>query len=67
MQNVHPGFFILHFHHIYLPFFPIIRRFKVDMEKFPTIKRLNDTLLEIEAFKVSHPSCQPDTPPDLRA
>lgn len=44
-----------------------ICRFKVDMEKFPTIKRLNEALLEIEAFKVSHPSCQPDTPPDLRA
>ncbi|XP_037551502.1 maleylacetoacetate isomerase isoform X2 [Nematolebias whitei] len=42
-------------------------RFKVDMEPFPTIKRLNETLLEIEAFKASHPSRQPDTPADLRA
>ncbi|XP_041668659.1 maleylacetoacetate isomerase isoform X1 [Cheilinus undulatus] len=42
-------------------------RFKVDMEQFPTIKRLNQTLLEIDAFKVSHPSSQPDTPDDLRA
>ncbi|KAG7238566.1 hypothetical protein INR49_030839 [Caranx melampygus] len=41
-------------------------RFKVDVEQYPTIKRLNQTLLEIEAFKVSHPSCQPDTPADLR-
>ncbi|KAF7665818.1 hypothetical protein LDENG_00130530 [Lucifuga dentata] len=42
-------------------------RFKVDMEKYPTIKRLNETLLEIDAFKVAHPSCQPDTPDELRA
>lgn len=41
-------------------------RFKVDLEKYPTIKRLNQTLCEIEAFKVSHPSCQPDTPEELR-
>lgn len=47
--------------------FIAVCRFKVDMEKFPTIKRLNETLLKMEAFKVSHPSCQPDTPPDLRA
>ncbi|XP_041809695.1 maleylacetoacetate isomerase isoform X1 [Chelmon rostratus] len=42
-------------------------RFKVDIEQYPTIKRLNQALLEIEAFKVSHPSRQPDTPADLRA
>ncbi|CAK6957054.1 maleylacetoacetate isomerase [Scomber scombrus] len=42
-------------------------RFKVDVGQYPTIQRLNQTLLEIEAFKESHPSCQPDTPPDLRA
>ncbi|XP_036398682.1 maleylacetoacetate isomerase isoform X1 [Megalops cyprinoides] len=42
-------------------------RFKVDISQFPTIKRLNETLMEIEAFKVSHPSCQPDTPADLRS
>ncbi|XP_074516435.1 maleylacetoacetate isomerase isoform X2 [Sebastes fasciatus] len=42
-------------------------RFKVDVEQYPTIKRLNQTLLEIEAFKVTNPSCQPDTPADLRA
>uniref|UniRef100_A0A3B4TC89 Maleylacetoacetate isomerase n=1 Tax=Seriola dumerili TaxID=41447 RepID=A0A3B4TC89_SERDU len=41
--------------------------FKVDVGQYPTIKRLNQTLLEIEAFKVSHPSSQPDTPADLRA
>ncbi|XP_037343409.1 maleylacetoacetate isomerase isoform X3 [Pungitius pungitius] len=42
-------------------------RFKVDVEQYPTIKRLNQTLLEIEAFKVTNPSCQPDTPADLRS
>ncbi|XP_034531795.1 maleylacetoacetate isomerase isoform X2 [Notolabrus celidotus] len=42
-------------------------RFKVDIDQYPTIKRLNQTLLEIDAFKVSHPSNQPDTPADLRA
>uniref|UniRef100_A0A3P9CZI7 maleylacetoacetate isomerase n=1 Tax=Maylandia zebra TaxID=106582 RepID=A0A3P9CZI7_9CICH len=42
-------------------------RFKVDVGKYPTIKRLNEALLEIEAFQVSHPSRQPDTPDDLRA
>uniref|UniRef100_A0A3Q3VLF6 Maleylacetoacetate isomerase n=1 Tax=Mola mola TaxID=94237 RepID=A0A3Q3VLF6_MOLML len=41
-------------------------RFKVDMERYPTIKRLNEALLEIDAFRVSHPSRQPDTPEDLR-
>uniref|UniRef100_A0AAQ4S0R5 maleylacetoacetate isomerase n=1 Tax=Gasterosteus aculeatus aculeatus TaxID=481459 RepID=A0AAQ4S0R5_GASAC len=42
-------------------------RFKVDVGQYPTIKRLNRTLLEMEAFKVTHPSCQPDTPADLRS
>ncbi|XP_018958935.1 maleylacetoacetate isomerase-like isoform X2 [Cyprinus carpio] len=42
-------------------------RFKVDMSQFPTIRRLNQTLTEIDAFKISHPSCQPDTPDDLQA
>uniref|UniRef100_A0A3B3WJ39 maleylacetoacetate isomerase n=1 Tax=Poecilia mexicana TaxID=48701 RepID=A0A3B3WJ39_9TELE len=42
-------------------------RFKVDVGQYPTIKRLNETLAEIEAFKLSHPSRQPDTPADLQA
>nr|XP_033807177.1 maleylacetoacetate isomerase isoform X2 [Geotrypetes seraphini] len=42
-------------------------RFKVDLTPFPTITRINQALMELEAFKVSHPSRQPDTPPDLRA
>ncbi|XP_026881288.2 maleylacetoacetate isomerase isoform X2 [Electrophorus electricus] len=41
-------------------------RFKVDIKQFPTIKLLNQTLLELEAFKMSHPSHQPDAPDDLR-
>lgn len=41
-------------------------RFKVDVEQYPTINRLNQTLVKMEAFRVSHPICQPDTPADLR-
>ncbi|XP_049319993.1 maleylacetoacetate isomerase isoform X2 [Astyanax mexicanus] len=41
-------------------------RFKVDVNQFPTIKRLYQTLMEHEAFKVTHPSRQPDTPDDMR-
>ncbi|XP_065694178.1 maleylacetoacetate isomerase isoform X2 [Patagioenas fasciata] len=42
-------------------------RYKVDMGPYPTITRINKALLELEAFKVSHPSRQPDTPAELRA
>ncbi|XP_009937593.1 maleylacetoacetate isomerase isoform X4 [Opisthocomus hoazin] len=42
-------------------------RFKVDMGPYPIIIRINKALLELEAFKVSHPSRQPDTPAELRA
>jgi len=41
-------------------------RFKVDMSPFPTISRINETLSHLEAFKVSHPTKQPDCPEDLR-
>ncbi|XP_034015407.1 maleylacetoacetate isomerase isoform X2 [Thalassophryne amazonica] len=41
-------------------------RFKVDVGCYPTIKRLNQTLLEMEAFQASHPTCQPDTPEEMR-
>ncbi|XP_043929837.1 maleylacetoacetate isomerase isoform X1 [Protopterus annectens] len=40
-------------------------RFKVDLKPYPTITRINITLIELDAFKVSHPSYQPDTPPGL--
>ncbi|KAM4691063.1 maleylacetoacetate isomerase [Rhinophrynus dorsalis] len=42
-------------------------RFKVDLAPFPTIVRINQSLLQLEAFQVSHPSRQPDTPAELRA
>ncbi|XP_073465223.1 maleylacetoacetate isomerase isoform X3 [Aquarana catesbeiana] len=42
-------------------------RFKVDMAPYPTISRINQSLMKLEAFQVSHPSRQPDTPPELRA
>uniref|UniRef100_A0A8C8WIJ0 Maleylacetoacetate isomerase n=2 Tax=Panthera TaxID=9688 RepID=A0A8C8WIJ0_PANLE len=42
-------------------------RFKVDFTPYPTISHINKTLLALEAFQVSHPCRQPDTPPELRA
>ncbi|XP_029453503.1 maleylacetoacetate isomerase isoform X2 [Rhinatrema bivittatum] len=50
-----------------VPQFYNAERFKVDMTPFPTITRINRALMELEAFQVSHPSRQPDTPADLRA
>ncbi|XP_030414903.1 maleylacetoacetate isomerase isoform X4 [Gopherus evgoodei] len=41
-------------------------RFKVDLAPYPTITRINKALLELEAFQVSHPCRQPDTPAELR-
>ncbi|XP_041467786.1 maleylacetoacetate isomerase-like [Lytechinus variegatus] len=41
-------------------------RFNVNMATFPIISRINDALAELDAFKVSHPSKQPDCPEDLR-
>ncbi|XP_027700718.1 maleylacetoacetate isomerase isoform X2 [Vombatus ursinus] len=43
------------------------QKFKVDLSPYPIINRINKTLLAMEAFQVSHPSRQPDTPPELRA
>lgn len=34
----------------------------MDMEKYPLCKRINDTLVKLEAFKKAHPSHQPDYP-----
>uniref|UniRef100_A0AC11CS53 Glutathione S-transferase zeta 1 n=1 Tax=Ovis aries TaxID=9940 RepID=A0AC11CS53_SHEEP len=42
-------------------------RFKVDLTPYPNISRINKSLLALEAFHVSHPCRQPDTPPELRA
>ena len=41
-------------------------RFRVDMSQFPVISRINDDLSKLEAFKVSHPSKQPDCPEESR-
>jgi maleylacetoacetate isomerase len=41
-------------------------RFKVDLNKFPTIKRINDELLQTEAFKKAHPDAQPDFDPNAK-
>jgi len=41
-------------------------RFQVDLSNFPTIQRINDSLIKLDAFKVSHPSQQPDCPEDMR-
>uniref|UniRef100_A0A452R7P7 Maleylacetoacetate isomerase n=1 Tax=Ursus americanus TaxID=9643 RepID=A0A452R7P7_URSAM len=45
----------------------LCHRFKVDLTPYPTISRINKTLMALEAFQVSHPCRQPDTPPELRA
>ncbi|XP_058511564.1 maleylacetoacetate isomerase isoform X1 [Ochotona princeps] len=42
-------------------------RYKVDLSPYPIINRINKTLLTLEAFQVTHPSRQPDTPAELRA
>ncbi|XP_073923565.1 maleylacetoacetate isomerase isoform X3 [Castor canadensis] len=42
-------------------------RFKVDLTPYATISHINKTLLALEAFQVSHPCRQPDTPVELRA
>uniref|UniRef100_A0A8D2DMX7 maleylacetoacetate isomerase n=1 Tax=Sciurus vulgaris TaxID=55149 RepID=A0A8D2DMX7_SCIVU len=42
-------------------------RFKVDLAPYPIISRINKALLALEAFQVSHPRRQPDTPAELRA
>uniref|UniRef100_U3AQX4 Maleylacetoacetate isomerase n=1 Tax=Callithrix jacchus TaxID=9483 RepID=U3AQX4_CALJA len=42
-------------------------RFKVDFTPYPTISCINKRLLALEAFQLSHPCQQPDTPTELRA
>jgi len=39
-----------------------VLRYPVDLSAFPTCKRVYDELLKLDAFQVSHPSRQPDTP-----
>lgn len=45
----------------------LCHRFKVDLSPYPTISHINKALLALEAFQVSHPCRQPDTPAELRA
>ncbi len=35
-------------------------RWGVDMKKFPIISRINESLSELEAFKLAHAAVQPD-------
>ncbi len=41
-------------------------RFKVDMSRFPTVKRIYDEAQKIEAFQKGSWKTQPDTPEELR-
>lgn len=41
-------------------------RFKISLEKFPHITRINAYLESLEEFKKAHPSQQPDCPDDLK-
>ncbi|CAM1299112.1 GSTZ1 (predicted) [Pycnogonum litorale] len=41
-------------------------RFKIDMSKYPTIDRIHENLIELDAFKVSHPSRQVDCPEEFK-
>nr|XP_017010682.2 probable maleylacetoacetate isomerase 1 [Drosophila takahashii] len=41
-------------------------RFKVDLGPYPNIVRLNQELQLLNAFKTTHPSTQPDCPPEFR-
>lgn len=42
-------------------------RFGVNMTNFPIISRINTALSNLEAFKIAHPSQQPDCPDDMRS
>lgn len=41
------------------------RRYKADLTPYPTIVRLNQELQELDVFKATHPSTQPDCPPEF--
>uniref|UniRef100_A0A914WZZ6 maleylacetoacetate isomerase n=1 Tax=Plectus sambesii TaxID=2011161 RepID=A0A914WZZ6_9BILA len=43
------------------------QRFKVDLASYPCIERVHSALMDLDAFKKSHPSRQPDTPDAERA
>ncbi|XP_033167434.1 probable maleylacetoacetate isomerase 1 [Drosophila mauritiana] len=41
------------------------RRYKADLTPYPTIVRLSQKLQELDVFKATHPSTQPDCPPEF--
>lgn len=41
-------------------------RFGVSVNDYPIIKKVNNTCLELEPFKMAHPFRQPDTPNDIK-
>jgi maleylpyruvate isomerase len=42
------------------------RRFGVDLEPFPTLRRVEEACLALPAFQAAHPDRQPDAPPPDR-
>jgi maleylacetoacetate isomerase/maleylpyruvate isomerase len=40
-------------------------RFGVSIKEYPILNQINTICLEIDAFKLAHPYCQPDTPKEL--
>lgn len=42
------------------------KRFKVEMSQFPTITRIVEELVTLDAFKAADPTAQPDCPDDLK-
>lgn len=49
-----------------IPLLFTAQRFKVPLEKFPTLIKIESECLKLESFKKAHPFCQPDTPPELK-
>lgn len=41
------------------------KRFGITLEKFPTIQKVYDSAMKIDAFNKAHPHVQPDTPSEL--
>lgn len=41
-------------------------RFKIDISKYPTLMKINDNCLKLEAFQKAHPFKQVDTPEEFR-
>ena len=43
------------------------QRFKVDISKYPTLVRINENCLKLEAFQKAHPFKQIDTPDEFKS